>query len=91
MGCAVALRILHMHTLREEKNMKTVVLFALMAMLVGCAPHKTDTLKALRTRSGKASIILREDGTIEITGINIEIVGSEQVILKGNQIIRISE
>jgi len=71
--------------------MKTVVLFALMVMLVGCAPHKTDTLTALRTQSGKASIILREDGTIEITGINIEIVGSGQVVLKGNPLVRISE
>ena len=71
--------------------MKTAVFFALIAMLVGCAPNKTETLNALSTRSGKASIILREDGTIEIKGINIEIVGSGQVVLKGNPLIRISE
>jgi hypothetical protein len=62
-----------------------------MAILAGCAPNKTETLNALRTRSGKASILLKEDGTIEITGITIEIVGTEQVILKGHQLVRISE
>ncbi len=64
--------------------MKTAVFFAMITMLVGCAPKMPDiTVNTLSTNSGKASIILKEDGTIEIKGINIEIVGSEHVILRG--------
>ncbi len=64
----------------------------LIIMIVSCASqiketqHAHSTRNSLSTSSGKASIILREDGTIEIKGVNIEIVGSGQVLLEGKPI-----
>jgi len=63
--------------------MKFLASFALLVLLTGCAATQTGTTNALTTKSGKASIVLKEDGTVQIKGVKIEIVGSEDLILKG--------
>lgn len=77
--------------------MKKLIIVALSSMFIsmmfiGCTPKKIEkqhaviTKNSLRSNSGNASIILKDDGTIEIKGVNVEIVGAGKLILVGKQI-----
>lgn len=74
-----------------KKLIITALSFVLIATVFGCVPkietqHVFITKSSLSTSSGNASIILKDDGTIEIKGVNIEIVGSGKLTLVGNPI-----
>lgn len=64
----------------------------LLIFLSGCVPKKAEikhvyfTKSSLSTSSGNASIILKDDGTIEIKGAVIKIISSGEMVLIGKPI-----